>query len=90
MDKNKLQEEIARVAYELFEKRGCVPGYHVEDWIEAERTVTARYSKQKPAPEKAAKAAVAKTSGSLKPKGAAASAKTRPAAAKKTTGKKKG
>jgi hypothetical protein len=36
------QEEVALVAYELFEKRGRLPGYDVEDWLEAERIVRAR------------------------------------------------
>lgn len=31
--------EVARVAYELYEKRGCSPGYEFEDWLEAERIV---------------------------------------------------
>ncbi len=88
MDKSKLQDEIARVAYELFEKRGCVAGYHVDDWIEAERIVTARYAKQKPAVKKDPKTVAAKTTGSLKPKAAAGSGKARPG--KKVTEKKKG
>ena len=36
------QADVARVAYELFERRGCVPGHDVEDWLEAERVVSAR------------------------------------------------
>ena len=36
------QADVARVAYELFERRGCVPGHDVEDWLEAERGVSAR------------------------------------------------
>ena len=35
-------EEIARVAYELFERRGCVHGHDLEDWVEAERIVRQR------------------------------------------------
>lgn len=34
-----LYDEIAKVAYELFEKRGCVPGCELDDWFEAERIV---------------------------------------------------
>ncbi len=30
-------EEIARLAYELYVQRGGVNGYHLEDWYEAER-----------------------------------------------------
>jgi hypothetical protein len=36
------REEVAVVAYELFEKRGRIPGYDVEDWLEAERIVRTR------------------------------------------------
>ena len=36
------QEEIAKVAYELFERRGRTPGHDVEDWLEAERIVRAQ------------------------------------------------
>ena len=35
-------EEIARVAYQLFERRGCEHGHDLEDWLEAERIVRAR------------------------------------------------
>lgn len=31
--------EVARLAYELYEKRGGCPGYEFEDWIEAERLI---------------------------------------------------
>ena len=37
-------EEIARVAYELFERRGGVHGHDLEDWLEAERIVRQRRS----------------------------------------------
>ncbi len=39
---SKLYEEIAKVAYELYEKRGRGDGCHVDDWLEAERIVMAR------------------------------------------------
>ena len=35
------QQEIARVAYELFERRGREPGHDFEDWLQAERIVRA-------------------------------------------------
>lgn len=41
-----LQEEIARVAYELYLKRGCVHGHDLDDWLEAERIVLSRYAGQ--------------------------------------------
>ncbi len=37
-----IREMIARKAYELFEKRGYQHGHHEEDWVEAERIVTAQ------------------------------------------------
>ncbi|MFN3395622.1 MAG: DUF2934 domain-containing protein [Thermodesulfovibrionales bacterium] len=41
-----LQEEIAKVAYELYLRRGCVHGHDLDDWLEAERIVLARHSGQ--------------------------------------------
>ena len=35
-------DEIARVAYELFARRGCGHGSDQEDWFEAERIVRER------------------------------------------------
>ena len=32
-------QDVARVAYELFERRGGMHGYDQEDWFEAERIV---------------------------------------------------
>ena len=37
------QEEIARIAYELYQKRGCIGGREIDDWCEAEQIVTAKY-----------------------------------------------
>jgi hypothetical protein len=35
-----LTEEIIRMrAYQLFEQRGCLHGYDVEDWLQAESEV---------------------------------------------------
>ncbi len=36
-------DEIAKVAQELFEKSGRVPARDLENWLEAERIVKARY-----------------------------------------------
>jgi len=48
MDKKKgIYDEIARVAYELFEKRGRAHGYEIEDWLEAERIVMEDLVKEK-------------------------------------------
>ena len=40
-------EEVARVAYELFERRGGVHGYDRQDWLEAERIVRQRHGNGK-------------------------------------------
>jgi len=32
-----LQGEIRRRAYELYEQRGCAPGFEQQDWAQAER-----------------------------------------------------
>lgn len=50
-------EEIAKVAYELWEKGGCLPGRDIENWLEAERVVMARNSEKITPKEKAKKAA---------------------------------
>jgi hypothetical protein len=41
-----LQEEIAKVAHELYEKSGRIEGRDRENWLEAERIVLARHSGQ--------------------------------------------
>jgi hypothetical protein len=46
MQKN-IHDEIAQVAYELFEKRGCVHGHELRDWLDAEKAVAARSAKGK-------------------------------------------
>jgi len=33
----KLHGEIARIAYALYEKNGCIDGRGVENWLDAER-----------------------------------------------------
>ncbi len=37
-----LHNEIKKVAYELYEKRGKAEGYDLDDWLEAEGIVIAR------------------------------------------------
>jgi hypothetical protein len=44
MDK-KMSDEIANVAYGLYEKRGYAPGNDFLDWLEAEKIVKMKYSK---------------------------------------------
>jgi hypothetical protein len=39
-------DEIARVAYNLYEKRGKLPGYAQQDWLQAEKIVMEKHSKK--------------------------------------------
>lgn len=41
-----LHDEIAKVAYELYLRRGCVHGHDLDDWLEAERIVLSRHAGQ--------------------------------------------
>lgn len=41
-----IHDEVAVVAYELFEARGCVPCRELDDWLDAERIVLARHAGQ--------------------------------------------
>ncbi len=52
--------EVAKVAYELYEKRGRIHGHDMEDWLQAETIVLKRYEKEKADP-KAKPAATMKT-----------------------------
>jgi hypothetical protein len=36
------EEEIRQRAYQLYEERGCVEGYAVKDWLQAERELADR------------------------------------------------
>lgn len=47
MDKN-MRDEIASIAYSLYEKRGHVSGNDFADWIEAEKNVARRIPKEWP------------------------------------------
>ena len=42
-----LNEEIAKVAYDLYKQRGMVPGNDFDDWVKAESLVRDRYAKLK-------------------------------------------
>jgi len=58
MDEGKnVFEEVARVAYELYEKRGGIHGYDVEDWVEAQEIVIERHAKRAESKAEAAKPA---------------------------------
>lgn len=41
-----LHEEIAKVAYELYEKSGRIEGRDLDNWLEAEKIVMQRLSEQ--------------------------------------------
>ena len=41
-----LEDEIRLRAYELYEERGCTPGFEHEDWVRAEHEVLSRRSQQ--------------------------------------------
>lgn len=41
----KFYDEVAKVAYDLFEQRGRVHGQDMEDWFKAEIIVKKRYEK---------------------------------------------
>jgi Protein of unknown function (DUF2934) len=45
IDDQELRQRIAETAYELYQRRGEVPGQEVKDWLEAERMVLTK-SKQ--------------------------------------------
>jgi hypothetical protein len=45
IDDPELRQRIAEKAYELYQRRGEVPGQEVKDWLEAERMVLTK-SKQ--------------------------------------------
>jgi hypothetical protein len=43
----KLYDEIARIAYDLYEKSGRVDGRELDNWLEAERIVISLHAEQK-------------------------------------------
>lgn len=51
-----LHDQIAKKAYELFQARGGVDGYHIADWLQAEKEILAPVVKKKGA-KKAKKSA---------------------------------
>ena len=80
----KLYEEIAKIAHELYEKSGWMPGRDLDNWIEAEKIVKSRLdggqSQKKSVEEPVKKAAPAGEKKASEPK---------KAPAKRTTPKKK-
>jgi hypothetical protein len=51
-----LYEEIAKMAYELYERSGYVGGRDLDNWLEAERIVMVRIAEGKKKSEKKAEA----------------------------------
>ena|ERR1700739_3734464 len=45
----RIQEEIRIRAYQLFEQRGRMEGFHDEDWARAEAEILAKYRRDKSA-----------------------------------------
>jgi len=43
--KKGLHDEIARVACELYKKRGMAHGHDLKDWLEAEKIVTEKHER---------------------------------------------
>lgn len=39
-------DEVARVAYDLYEKRGRIHGHDTADWLKAEMIVKKKYEKE--------------------------------------------
>ena len=73
------EEAVRRMAYLLYEERGCVDGYEVEDWLRAEALVSRQAVAGTPSAKKTPKTAA-------KQAPAPAVAK-RPAAAKRAPAK---
>jgi hypothetical protein len=44
------RERIAQRAYEKWQKRGCLHGYDLQDWVEAEAELRAEFQKRGTAP----------------------------------------
>lgn len=80
------EEAVRRMAYLLYEQRGCIDGYEVEDWLRAEALVTEQAAASAPPARKTSKAA-AKPAPAAAKKPAAVAAKPRAAAAKRAPAK---
>jgi hypothetical protein len=44
-----LRNKIEKRAYEIFLHRGAQPGHHFDDWVKAEKEITAEIAKEKSA-----------------------------------------
>lgn len=43
VDRDRIEEEIRQVAYEIYVHSGCIPGRDLDNWLQAERIVLERY-----------------------------------------------
>ena len=75
-----VQDRIARRAYDLFVARGGEHGYHIEDWLRAEKEIISEKATPAPKTKKAPVKKAAKT---------AAKSNAAPVAKKKAAAKKK-
>jgi hypothetical protein len=83
MSERDLFDEIARVAYELWERNGCIHGCDIQHWCEAEQIVISRMvpvveekPKKASTPRKASTKAPTKSTGkATKPRKPSGSAK---------------
>jgi hypothetical protein len=73
------EEAVRRMAYLLYEQRGCIDGYELEDWLRAEALVTEQAAASAPPARKTAKAAAKKAPAPVAAK--------RPAAARRAPAK---
>lgn len=76
------EEAVRRMAYLLYEERGCVDGYEVEDWLRAEVLVSQEAAASAVPAKKTTRAAVKQA-----PAPTAPTAAKRPAAAKRAPAK---
>lgn len=76
------EEAVRRMAFLLYEQRGCIDGYEVEDWLRAEVLVTEQAAASAPPARKTAKAAAKKSPSPVAAK--------QPAAARRAPAKPRG
>jgi len=73
------EEAVRRMAFLLYEQRGCIDGYELEDWLRAEAMVNEQAAASAPPARKTAEAAAKKAPAPVAAK--------RPAAAKRAPAK---
>jgi len=80
-------DEIAKIAYDIFEREGKIHGRHFDHWIEAEIIVTTRYRETKNDGQNDTK--LSKPKKSVVAKTATKGSKAKPKTTVKTTAKSK-